>query len=71
MEMVMNAFTYDGLFELKLKQIINEEMAVLSDGVASGTAHDYAEYKFRVGKIQGLKMALEYCDTAKTDLAKR
>ena len=54
--------TYNGLYHSELTKLLNEEIERVKDNLT--TAHyiegfDFAEYKRMVGKIEGLRMALE------------
>lgn len=63
---------YNILFEIELKKIVTEEIGRIVDLLSSGiSVVDYAEYKQQVGKIQGLKAALDYCDEVKTIISQR
>jgi hypothetical protein len=59
------------LFEIELRKIVGEELNRLSEGMANGNASDYADYKFQVGKIHGLKLALDYCEEVRTLISRR
>jgi hypothetical protein len=63
--------TYNSLFEHELKKIILSEIERLTDVLANGSPIDYADYKQQVGRIQGLKQALDYCDEATSIISKR
>jgi len=63
--------TYNTLFEHELKKIILAEIERVTDILANGSAIDYAEYKQQVGRIQGLRAALDYCDEASSIISKR
>jgi hypothetical protein len=62
---------YDSVFERELKKIVLAEIARVSDILANGSPIDYADYKQHVGRIQGLKATLEYCDEASTIISQR
>jgi hypothetical protein len=63
--------TYNTLFEHELKKIILAEIERVADVLANGSPIDYAEYKQQVGRIQGLRAALDYCDEASSIISKR
>ena len=63
--------TYNTLFEHEFKKIILAEIERVTDILASGSAIDYADYKQQVGRIQGLRAALDYCDEASSIISKR
>ena len=49
-----------------LRKEIQDDISNASEVLANGTATDHAEYKFIVGQIRGLSLAMRYVD----DLAK-
>jgi hypothetical protein len=66
------AQTYNNLFEDALKSLIAEEIEHLATNiVAGGPVVDYPSYKFEIGRVAGLRLALELCDTANTQIAER
>lgn len=66
----MSAITYNGKFQQVLEGMIDAEIEqIKSDLVASAFAQD--EYCARVGKVAGLREALELCGAAKTQLDKQ
>lgn len=50
-----------------LSSKLNEEIKVMSDDMALGTAKDYGEYKYACGIIRGLMIA----NSAIADIAQR
>lgn len=68
----MGAFTTSNLFESELRKILAEEIADLTANLAGGTsAKSYDEYQHEVGRIRGLKTALEACDEAATIVSQK
>jgi len=64
--------TYNNQFEIELKKLIEGEIKRLSDNVTTGGGvQDYADYKNQIGKISGLRMAIELCEDAQDILNKR
>ncbi len=48
------------------KQRLTEQLNNKSDDVASGCAKDYADYRYRIGVIQGLSIAeIEFSEILK------
>jgi hypothetical protein len=45
------------LYNDKMQELIAEEVAKLESALSMGSAEDYADYKWRVGKIAGLVLA--------------
>lgn len=62
--------THNHLFEAKLREEIESQIATLSENIASGLAADHADYRWQAGRIAGLRLALDCCDNVHTDLAK-
>jgi len=63
---------YNNLFEAELKKLVSAEIERLKDNISNGmSVVDYADYKTQVGKIMGLRMAIELCEEAESILAKR
>ena len=51
-----------------LKAKLEQRFAELSGHLAAGNAEDWADYKERVGRIQGLRDAISMCEDAEMDL---
>jgi hypothetical protein len=62
--------TIDTLFERNLRKIVNAEIDRLLEILSLGNMADYVEYKQMVGKIQGLRLALDYCEETNEIIAK-
>lgn len=58
-------------FEIELRKLIEREIESVLEVLSLGNVADFAAYKHEVGKIQGLRLALEYCEDANTNLNKR
>lgn len=59
--------TYQSHFINELKKLITEEMQRVGDIVVNpnnSAIQDYAQYRFQVGVVQGLRTVLELCDEA-------
>jgi len=56
--------TKNGYLKKKIEQLIFEQISELSQHVALGSAQDYASYMRVVGKIDGLRLALDLCNEA-------
>lgn len=55
------------LFRDELQKLIEDEVQRLMENVVVGhAAIDFPEYKHQVGVIEGLRVALELCETAQT-----
>jgi mRNA-degrading endonuclease RelE of RelBE toxin-antitoxin system len=48
----------------KIEQLISEQIEMLKDNLSQGSPQDYASYLRVVGKIEGLRSALDLCDEA-------
>jgi hypothetical protein len=61
--------SYNHYYESKLKEMLHDNIERVTESLAGGYGVvDFAQYKFLVGQITGLKAAIELCDEAK-DLA--
>jgi hypothetical protein len=49
---------FDG-FNARYHKEMREEIEALTDAICGGNANDFAEYRRMVGKLNGLKYALE------------
>lgn len=54
-------------FESALYKILSEEVDREKDGLGGGAAIDYADYRRRVGVIEGLTKAIEFMSMAHSD----
>jgi len=63
---------YQNLFEIELKKLIISEQDRIKDNLSNGlSVVDFAEYRHQVGKLLGLKSALDLCEEANSILSKR
>lgn len=60
--------TINHLFQRELVKLIDEEIERLGDVLSSGHANTFDEYKFVVGKIAGLRTALDYMAEANSNI---
>ena len=59
------ALTYTSAVLKEHAELIEQTIAELKDNLANrGAVPDHVTYSFLVGKIEGLRMALELCDEA-------
>ena len=59
------ALTYTAAVLKEHAELIEQTIAELKDNLANrGAVPDHVTYSFLVGKIEGLRMALELCDEA-------
>ena len=63
--------SYAVQFEVELRKLIEKEIEAALEVLSLGNVADFAEYKREVGKIQGLRLALECCEDAHTNVNKR
>jgi hypothetical protein len=62
----MAVTTYQTHYEYELKRLIEAEITRLSEIVTSdnGVIMDYDTYRYHIGKIRGLRRAMELCEEA-------
>ena len=58
----MADLSYTPIFHAKLQTCIEEEVAILTQALAQGSASDYADYQGRCGVIRGLFLALDLAE---------
>lgn len=63
--------THASAFRKILEGLINEEIERETDIISSGSATDFADYKSKAGRIDGMKRVMEFCDAAEKTLAER
>ena len=63
------AQTYDTFWQQRYAKRLEELISARTDVVTSGNL-DYYDYKYSVGVIQGLRMALEAIDEVNLDIKK-
>lgn len=62
--------TYNGLFEVELRKLIDQAIAHTSEALVSGMM-SLEDYRRTGGIVAGLKLCHELCDEANTIMAKR
>lgn len=64
--------TYNNQFQLELMKLVDERIAHITDNVMLGmSVVDYAEYKYQIGKVEGLRSIIELSEEVNTILSKR
>jgi hypothetical protein len=61
------ATTYQAYYQYELKKLINAEIERIKDLLVTSyhiEGFDFSAYRHQVGKIEGLRMALELCEEA-------
>jgi len=61
------ATTYQAYYQYELKKLLNEDIERLKENLVSSyqiEGFDFSAYRHQVGKIEGLRMALESCEEA-------
>jgi len=61
------ATTYQAYYQYELQKLINGEIERLKEALVSSyqiSGFDFSGYRHHVGKIEGLRMALELCEEA-------
>jgi hypothetical protein len=59
--------TYQAYYQYELKKLINSDIDRLKEELLSSykiTGFDFSSYRHHVGRIEGLRMALELCEEA-------
>ena len=59
--------TYQAYYQYELKKLINAEIERLKEALVSSyqiDGFDFSGYRHHVGRVEGLRMALELCDEA-------
>lgn len=49
-------------FEDRMRSALAKEIAVQSGAIVSGLATNYEDYRYRIGRIEGLKTAVSIAD---------
>jgi hypothetical protein len=52
----------------ELERLISDEIQTLILTISHGNVVDHSDYKHKVGMIAGLRMALELCETATSNI---
>ena len=61
--------TYNGLYQKELMKLLNLEIERLKENLTSAhrtEGFDFSSYKQIVGRIEGLRAALDFCEQAET-----
>ena len=59
-------------FEIELRKVIDEQLSEVMESLVTGVASDFADYKFKVGRITALRQVLDYyCDEVNAKLNKQ
>jgi flagellar motor component MotA len=60
------ATTYQAYYRHELNKLLNEEIQRMTDKVTGSyqAINDFADYRYHIGVINGLRKALELCDEA-------
>jgi hypothetical protein len=61
------ATTYQAYYQYELKKLLNSEIERIKEMLVSSyqiEGFDFSAYRHHVGKIEGLRIALELCDEA-------
>ena len=59
--------TYQAYYQYELKKLINSDIERLKEELLSSykiEGFDFSSYRHHVGRIEGLRMALELCEEA-------
>lgn len=57
--------TYQAFYQTELKKLINAKIIDLQEMISLGAGTpDFPTYKQQIGKIEGLRIALELCEEA-------
>ena len=61
--------TYQAYYQYELKKLINEHIERLKESLVSSyqiEGFDFSGYRHHVGRIEGLRLALELCEEAES-----
>lgn len=59
--------TYQAYYQYELKKLLNEHIERIKETLVSSyqiNGFDFSGYRHHVGRVEGLRMALELCDEA-------
>jgi len=59
--------TYQAYYQYELKKLLNENIERIKETLVSSyqiNGFDFSGYRHHVGRVEGLRMALELCDEA-------
>jgi hypothetical protein len=62
--------TFSDRFEEQLVKMLLEEIERSSVALANGSAADFAEYKFQAGRVNGLRLCIDYCEEARSIISR-
>lgn len=63
--------TYNTLFETTLRKLIQEEIERQTENLVLGlSVTDFSAYREAVGRIAGMRQALDLCEEAQTIISK-
>lgn len=62
----MDVLTYNDRYKYELEKLLNKQIERISEVLANGNATDYAQYKYLVGCIAGLRTAIDQISEAET-----
>lgn len=64
--------TYNNQFQLELMKLIDERISHITENVMLGmSVVDYSDYKYQIGKVEGLRSIIELSEEVNTILSKR
>lgn len=63
-------FTQNKLFQVTLEKLINEAILQEANWLSDGSASDYADYKYRSGRIAAFRVALDLCKESESIISK-
>lgn len=64
------ALTYPHAFEIELRHLVEAEIKTIGENLAAGCAKDHSEYLRQVGRVMGLRSALDHCTAVHEKLDK-
>lgn len=59
--------TYQAYYQYELKKLINENIERIKESLVSSyqiEGFDFSNYRHQVGRVEGLRLALELCEDA-------
>lgn len=59
--------TYQAYYQYELKKLINESIERIKESLISSyqiEGFDFSSYRHQVGRVEGLRLALELCEDA-------
>lgn len=61
---VMGAVTHASFYQHELAKLIEAEIEILKQNLSSGSSQSFEEYKYQVGRIAGLRAAIDLMSDA-------